>query len=169
MPKSVSYIECDECQGHLALVAHTSVGGGCQFGDSHDHSYILSCSVCGQIYVADYSDAEDAEISDFDFAHPGRLVAYNGQLTKEDFIQFAHTIDGHFSVFYHEKKLLEKANRSTRIEIDRATVEAALRHIQELRDAWERGAIHEIDGLGGTRSNRNVEIEVQLRKALEAK
>ena len=36
-------------------------------------------------------------------------------------------------------------------------------HVQELRDAWERGAIREYDGLGGTRSNRNVDVEVALR------
>lgn len=51
------------------------------------------------------------------------------------------------------------------------TLEAALRpvleHIEELRDAWMRGAIAECDGQGGTRSTRNVKVEVMLRAALE--
>jgi hypothetical protein len=45
---------------------------------------------------------------------------------------------------------------------------AALEHLQELRDAWQRGVIDERDGKGGTRSNRNVSVEVALRKALTA-
>lgn len=49
----------------------------------------------------------------------------------------------------------------------RKACETALAHVRELRDAWERGCINEIDGLGGTRSNRNIEVEQLLRKALE--
>ena len=44
--------------------------------------------------------------------------------------------------------------------------ESALSHTTELRDAWMRGSINECDGRGGTRSNRNVDVEVALRKAL---
>lgn len=43
---------------------------------------------------------------------------------------------------------------------------AALEHVRELREAWRTGALHECDGGGGTRSNRNVEVEVALRNAL---
>lgn len=43
---------------------------------------------------------------------------------------------------------------------------AALDHLAELRRAWESGAIQERDGRGGERSNRNAEIESQLRRAL---
>ena len=39
-------------------------------------------------------------------------------------------------------------------------------HLQELRVAWERGAISEHDGLGGPHSNRNVDCEVQVRAAI---
>lgn len=42
----------------------------------------------------------------------------------------------------------------------------ALVHVEELREAWRRGAISEHDGRGGTRSNRNVDVEVALRAAL---
>lgn len=48
-----------------------------------------------------------------------------------------------------------------------AACKAALDHVEELREAWESGAITERDGLGGTRSNRNVAIETQLRTVLE--
>lgn len=44
----------------------------------------------------------------------------------------------------------------------------ALSHVEELREAWRTGAISERDGLGGTRSNRNVEIECKLRDAIAA-
>lgn len=44
----------------------------------------------------------------------------------------------------------------------------ALDHIRELREAWRTGALSERDGLGGIRSNRNVEAEVKLRNALAA-
>lgn len=50
--------------------------------------------------------------------------------------------------------------------LDAAT--AALSHLQELRDAWQRGVIDERDGRGAARSNRNVEVEVALRQALAA-
>lgn len=39
-------------------------------------------------------------------------------------------------------------------------------HIRELEDAWQRGALHETDGLGGYRSNRNAEIRVALAEAI---
>lgn len=45
---------------------------------------------------------------------------------------------------------------------------AALEHLDELRDAWSRGVISEHDGLGGRRSNRNAEVESNLRRALES-
>ena len=47
-----------------------------------------------------------------------------------------------------------------------AALKAAHSHLQELRDAWERGAISEHDGKGGTRSDRNVDCEVQARAAI---
>lgn len=37
-------------------------------------------------------------------------------------------------------------------------LEAAEAHLTELADAWERGALSEHDGKGGTRSNRNREV-----------
>ena len=47
-----------------------------------------------------------------------------------------------------------------------AACEAALSHVQELREAWQTGAISERDGRGGTRSNRNADIDTKLRKAI---
>ncbi len=40
-------------------------------------------------------------------------------------------------------------------------------HVNELRDAWQRGAITECDGWGGTRSNRNADVETTLRAAID--
>ena len=48
-----------------------------------------------------------------------------------------------------------------------AALTFALAHVEELRDAWSRGAISEHDSFtGGTRSNRNVDVEVRIRAAL---
>lgn len=49
----------------------------------------------------------------------------------------------------------------------RKACDGALEHVQELREAWRSGAINESDGGGGTRSNRNVDVEVTLRDALK--
>jgi hypothetical protein len=46
--------------------------------------------------------------------------------------------------------------------------QAALEHVTELRDAWMRGSLTECDGKGGTRSNRNVTVELELRAAIAA-
>ena len=54
---------------------------------------------------------------------------------------------------YRQAKLIEAA-------------QDALTHVSELREAWQRGNIHEFDNQGGTRSNRNVEVEAKLQKAL---
>jgi len=48
----------------------------------------------------------------------------------------------------------------------RGAILQALEHVCELRSAWKRGCLSETDGKGGTRSNRNVEVEVKLRAAL---
>jgi hypothetical protein len=47
-------------------------------------------------------------------------------------------------------------------------LEAAESHIAELREAWQRGAIKEHGGQGGTRSNRNADVHMQIRAALTA-
>ena len=49
-----------------------------------------------------------------------------------------------------------------------AAAKAVLAHLEELEEAWRRGALSEHDGQGGTRSNRNVELRVLLRKTLGA-
>ena len=50
-----------------------------------------------------------------------------------------------------------------------AACEAALAHVQELEEAWRRGAITEHDGKGGTRSNRNVDVRAILADAISGK
>ena len=50
-----------------------------------------------------------------------------------------------------------------------AVCEAALAHVQELEEAWRRGAITEHDGKGGTRSNRNVDVRAILADAISGK
>ena len=45
-------------------------------------------------------------------------------------------------------------------------LEFAHSHVDELCDAWERGAISEHDGKGGLRSNRNTAVEMKIRAAL---
>jgi hypothetical protein len=45
-------------------------------------------------------------------------------------------------------------------------LQSALLHLEELKDAWARGAINESDGLGGTRSNRNVDCARLVRTAI---
>lgn len=56
-----------------------------------------------------------------------------------------------------------------RAEAAEAGMQAAIEHTDELEDAWQRGCIQERDGLGGTRSNRNVEVNRSLRAALAAR
>ena len=38
-------------------------------------------------------------------------------------------------------------------------------HLDELADAWQRGALHGYDGQDGIRSNRNMDILIAIRKA----
>ena len=47
-----------------------------------------------------------------------------------------------------------------------AALDAALAHCEELREAWERGALDEHDGKGGLRSNRNLSVVLAIRAAL---
>ena len=47
-----------------------------------------------------------------------------------------------------------------------AACKKSLDHIQELKDAWSRGAIHEIDCKVDTRSSHNVDIRVILQAAI---
>jgi len=47
-------------------------------------------------------------------------------------------------------------------------LEKALFHVEDLRDAWARGAITAHDGRGGERSNRNVEVAVAIPALLRA-
>ena len=47
-----------------------------------------------------------------------------------------------------------------------AALKIAQGHCEELREAWERGALDEHDGKGGTRSNRNVEVLLAIRATL---
>lgn len=49
-----------------------------------------------------------------------------------------------------------------------AALGVALAHCEELRDAWERGALDEHDGKGGLRANRNFSVVLALRAALSS-
>ena len=40
------------------------------------------------------------------------------------------------------------------------------KHVDELADAWRRGAIQETDGQGGMRSNRNSDVQRLLEKVI---
>lgn len=42
----------------------------------------------------------------------------------------------------------------------------AVDHLEELREAWQRGAIHETDFHGGTRSNRNWDVLANVCRAI---
>ena len=63
--------------------------------------------------------------------------------------------------FVVEKHEAQAANAALR-----TALEPAQSHCEELREAWERGALDEHDGQGGTRSNRNVKVLLALRAAL---
>lgn len=54
----------------------------------------------------------------------------------------------------------------TRLTRLRDAAKVAYAHVAELREAWRTGAIHDTDGRGGERSNRNVDVEVALRDAI---
>jgi hypothetical protein len=45
---------------------------------------------------------------------------------------------------------------------------AAKEHVAELREAWQRGCISEHDGKGGTRSNRNADLDLMLSRAISS-
>ncbi len=55
----------------------------------------------------------------------------------------------------------------SQVKLLREAALTALVHVEELREAWMTGALHERDNLGGIRSNRNVDVEHDLRTALE--
>jgi hypothetical protein len=62
-----------------------------------------------------------------------------------------------------ERQLASLTARNAELE---AACREALEHVRELREAWMSGALSERDGLGGTRSNRNVDVETALVAAL---
>ena len=65
------------------------------------------------------------------------------------------------------ERLTDERNAALRrVETLRAVVSVALAHVTELREAWQTGALHDIDGRGAERSNRNVDVECALREAI---
>jgi len=50
-----------------------------------------------------------------------------------------------------------------------AVIRKVFEHLEELEEAWRRGALSEHDGHGGTRSNRNADLVRELGKALAEK
>jgi hypothetical protein len=64
-------------------------------------------------------------------------------------------------VAFRKREQLEKAAPDLL-----AVCKATLEHISELQEAWRTGAITERDDLGGTRSNRNVDVRVNLEAAI---
>ena len=67
---------------------------------------------------------------------------------------------------YHRLEQLVEWQHKENVQLQAACREA-LSHVQELREAWMVGSIREADGSGGTRSNRNVDVEFSLNKALK--
>ena len=48
-----------------------------------------------------------------------------------------------------------------------AAAKAALEHVEELEEAWLRGALSESDTGGGTRSNRNHDLKMMLQAVIK--
>jgi len=58
-----------------------------------------------------------------------------------------------------------KAAHGVKLQVLSA-LETAYEHVLELRNAWQRGLLTEQAWEGGTRANRNVDVEVALRAAI---
>ncbi len=60
-------------------------------------------------------------------------------------------------------------------ESDKALLQEIERHLEDLREAWERGALRSFDvdkdghGKNGLRSNINYDLLMKVRKALQRK
>lgn len=65
-----------------------------------------------------------------------------------------------------DDELVEELERQIATRDLITAAKLALEHTQELREAWRTGALSERDGMGGSRSNRNVDVEHALRTAL---
>ncbi len=61
---------------------------------------------------------------------------------------------------------VKKLALQERVQELEAVAKAALQHVGELAEAWQRGALSEHDGKGGIRSNRNQDLLHSLTKVL---
>lgn len=74
--------------------------------------------------------------------------------------------------YHHPKDIADMADACTALLARVQALEAALRdaieHTDELEEAWRRGVINELDHMrmGGTRANRNVEVNRKARAVL---
>ena len=68
----------------------------------------------------------------------------------------------------HAQASLEASGLWELLEIAERALELVKSHVSELREAWRSGALNECDGLGGTRSSRNVDVGVAVYSALAA-
>lgn len=73
-------------------------------------------------------------------------------------------------ILWFEIKRLRAENARYREAQDRLLLASrnAWEWLDELRTAWMEGVFSEHDGKGGYRSNKNVDIEVALREAIDA-
>lgn len=67
---------------------------------------------------------------------------------------------------WHGETLDELRDARSQIAQLRNAASQACEHVLELREAWERGVMREGDNLGGTRSNRNMDVHRTLWEAL---
>ena len=72
----------------------------------------------------------------------------------------------HDALLALENASAQRDGSLAQVEALRGALRETVEHIEELEDAWRRGALSEHDGQGGTRSSRNLWLRVKLRKLL---
>jgi hypothetical protein len=89
----------------------------------------------------------------------GKREAYN-QGAKDALEELSESLDSGNTM---PQTYVQIAKLRRQIERGEWALRLALTHVEELSFAWERGAISEHDGMGGTRSNRNLDTERRAR------
>ncbi len=111
-------------------------------------------------------DEEGDTIAEFTDAPKGVHLCAHGKDAGEALQQLNEVLK-----FYQQEIVYQKAAKYDTLRPLCEEMLAALRHarehVLELADAWQTGALSEHDGRGGTRSNRNSDVRIELRETIQ--
>jgi len=112
MPQDINFIQCDDGEGRLEVIAQTQTHKGMQYGDPIESTFFYKCTHCQGIFYGNGASESDS-------VQASTIEPYDGQLTEQEIREFMPEEKGNFYLSDEDnimaKSRPEKFERKVRV------------------------------------------------------